>query len=254
MQQDVTNKKRRYRLLEKDLKSVNDELLLSINFLKIHSKKLLALTKGIDNVGDNPKAVIFNFSKYQLIKKEESILYKVLQSAIPPTEIEYTDFILPFELLYRDIKSEEVPSENLKILKAKFLGIATSSYAKIKSCRIRSNLSNDEAKPLKNLTKQKDIVIQKPHNGNTVVILDKESYIEKMKELLGDTNKFEGLEISLDKHLNFVINSQDKIKNILLLDSALGFYMVKLRYTSLSLAIVHLLDQHLSLLTHYRVS
>ena len=75
-----------------------------------------------------------------------------------------------------------------------------------------------------------------------------------MKELLGDTNKFEGLEISLDKHLNFVINSQDKIKNILLLDSALGFYMVKLRYTSLSLAIVHLLDQHLSLLTHYRVS
>ena len=36
-----------------------------------------------------------------------------------------------------------------------------------------------------------------------------------MKELLSDTSKFECLEISPDKHLNFVINSQDKIQNIL---------------------------------------
>ena len=65
-----------------------------------------------------------------------------------------------------------------------------------------------------NKTKQKDI-IQNADKGNTVVILDKESYIEKMKELLCDTSKFECLEIAPDKHLNFVINSQDKIKNIL---------------------------------------
>ena len=36
-----------------------------------------------------------------------------------------------------------------------------------------------------------------------------------MKELLGDTSKFECLEIPPHKHLNFVINSQDKTKNIL---------------------------------------
>ena len=112
------------------------------------------------------------------------------------------------------IKSEEVPSENLKILKNKLLDTATSSYAKIKRCRIKSNLSIDEAKALKNLTKQKDIIIQKADKGNNVVILGKESYIEKVKELLSDTSKFERLEILPDKHLNFVINSQDKIKNI----------------------------------------
>ena len=83
--------------------------------------------------------------------------------------------MLPFELLYRDIKSEEVPSEKLKILKNKLLDTATSSYAKIKRCRIKSNLSIDEAKALKNLTKQKDIIIQKADKGNNVVILDKES-------------------------------------------------------------------------------
>ena len=84
------------------------------SYQKIHSKKLLALTKGINNVGQDPKTVIFNFSKYKLTKQEKSFLSKGLQFAIPPTEIEYTDFLLPFELLYRDIKSEEVPSENLK--------------------------------------------------------------------------------------------------------------------------------------------
>ena len=36
-----------------------------------------------------------------------------------------------------------------------------------------------------------------------------------MKELLSDTSKFECLEIPQDKHLKSVINSQDKIKNVL---------------------------------------
>ena len=149
---------------------------------KIHNKKLLALTKGISNVGHDPKAVIFNFSKYMLTKQEEYLLSKGLRFAIPPTEIEYTDFMLPFELLYRDIKSEEVPNENLKILENKLLDTATSSYAKIESYKIRPNFSSDEAKALKNLTKRKGIIIQKVDKGNTVVILDKESYIKKMKK------------------------------------------------------------------------
>ena len=152
------------------------------------------------------------------------------------------------------------------------LDTAISSYAKIKSRRIRSNISRDEAKALKNLTKQKDIMKQKADKGNTVFILDEEPYIEKMKELLGDTSKFECLEIPPNKHLNFVINSHDKIKSILkslhekesltdllykknrLLDAALVFNMAKLRYTDLSLTIVHVLDQYLTLLIHHRIS
>ena len=59
--------------------------------------------------------------------------------------------MLPFELLYRDIKSEEVPSENLNNLKNKWLDTTTFSYAEIKSCKIKSNLSSDEVKALRNL-------------------------------------------------------------------------------------------------------
>ena len=110
------NKKLRYRLLQKDLKSVKDELSLTINLFnynhvcnlflvkndkslrshqEVHSKNLLALTKGISNVGHDPKTRSFNFSKYKLTKQEESLLSKGLQFAIPSTEIEYTDFMLP---------------------------------------------------------------------------------------------------------------------------------------------------------------
>ena len=48
--------------------------------------------------------------------------------------------MLPLELLYRGIKSEKIPRENLNILKIKLLDAATSSYAKIKRSRIKLNL------------------------------------------------------------------------------------------------------------------
>ena len=48
--------------------------------------------------------------------------------------------MLSLELLYRGIKSEEIPRENLNILKIKLLDAATSSYAKIKSSRIMLHL------------------------------------------------------------------------------------------------------------------
>ena len=118
---------------------MKDELLLSINLLDYnlvcnlfqvkndkcldshqqiqHSKELLALTKDINKVRHNPKIVIFNFSNYNRIKQKETLLSKGLQFANPPTEIEHIYFILPFELLHRDIKSEEVHGENLNILR-----------------------------------------------------------------------------------------------------------------------------------------
>ena len=128
-----------------------------------------------------------------------------------------------------------------------------------------SNFSSDETKVLRNLTKQKDviIVILIYFSYIIVIILDKESsFTEKIKKLLCDTSKFERLEIPPDKYFNFVINSKDKIKNIFksfhdkesLTDMLPGFYMTKLRYTSLSLTIFHLLDLYLMLLIHHRIS
>ena len=97
---------------------------------------------------------------------------------------------------------EDVPTKNLNILKNTLLDTVTSPYAKIKSWRIKSNVSTDEARALRNLTRQKDDIIQKADKGTTIVILDKKSYIEKMKELLGDISKSEPLEIPPDKYFS----------------------------------------------------
>ena len=65
--------------------------------------------------------------------------------AIPPTEIEYKDIMLPFELLYKDNKPEEVPSGNIHILKNKLLNSA--SLKVIKSCGIKQILVVMRQKP-----------------------------------------------------------------------------------------------------------
>ena len=55
----------------------------------------------------------------------------------------------------------------------------------------QQNLSKEEVVALTNLSKNKDIVIQKSGNGNYVVIVDKGTYIKRMKRLLSDQRKFE---------------------------------------------------------------
>ena len=82
----------------KNLKSVKDELLLSKNLFdynhvcnlflvkndkslpshqKKQSKKQLALTKGVNNLGDSANTITFNFlNSYKFTKPEESLLSK----------------------------------------------------------------------------------------------------------------------------------------------------------------------------------
>ena len=46
---------------------------------------------------------------------------------------------------------------------------------------------------LRNLRKNKDIVITKPDKGNGVVILDQKLYNNAIEEMISDTSKFEKL-------------------------------------------------------------
>ena len=59
-----------------------------------------------------------------------------------------------------------------------------------------------------------DIIIQKADKGNTVVIIDKDAYKAKMKSLISDPSKFKKLDIQNDKHLNFILDKEKKLKDI----------------------------------------
>ena len=92
---------------------------------------------------------------------------------------------------------------------------AFTSYNFFERKRPVSNLSEAEFNALENLTKNKNLVIQKADKGDTVVIINKNDYKTKIKNILCDSTKFKKLEFGDNKQLNFLINSEKKLKDII---------------------------------------
>ena len=115
--------------------------------------------------------------------------------------------MLPFELLFRDIKNTDLSIPQTKAVKSKILDTAFSSFDSFNNNKMRSNLSKKELKALHNLRKQKHLVIQNADKGNT----EKNAYINKMKEIISNTTKFEQINIEQHKQLNFLLKSEKKV-------------------------------------------
>ena len=192
----------------------NDKAILK--YKPIQNKKLTNLrVTTLENSSHDPDKVIYNFSDYKLTESEKSVLCKGLEFAIPPSKLEYADFMLPFELLFRDIKNSDLSIPQTKAVKSKILDTAFSSFDSFNNNKMRSNLSKEELKGLHNLRKQKHLVIQKADKGNTVVITEKNAYINRMKEIISDTTKFEQINIEQDKQLNILLKSEKKVIDLI---------------------------------------
>ena len=63
------------------------------------------------------------------------------------------------------------------------------SSCKITGKTLEKNLSKEEFDALKSLLENKDVIVQKPDKGNTVVILNRKDYVCKMKNILNDKSK-----------------------------------------------------------------
>ena len=125
----------------------------------IHSKKLFNLGLEVSKVSHDPDSIIFNGSFYNLSKSEKSLLCKGLNFSIPPDKIEYSDYLLPSELLYRDIKDLDLPNEKANFLKVKIKDCALSSFKLYYERGAVSSLNKDEIFALKTLSKNKDLII-----------------------------------------------------------------------------------------------
>ena len=80
---------------------------------------------------------------------------------------------------------------------------------------VELNITPEELKALKNLSSRKDIIIQKPDKGNSIVILKKTDYTERMTERLSDIDKFKKLNIKPGKELNLLLKHVDKLVSLL---------------------------------------
>ena len=126
----------------------------------------------------NPNQIIHHFSSYQLSEIEKSLLCKGLNFALTPKKLKFENYLLPFELLFRNICDENQRNESILHLKSKIKDVGLSSFRLYNKKDHRfENLSEEEYQAFLSLSKNNAIIIQKADKGNTVVLLDKSSYI-----------------------------------------------------------------------------
>ena len=149
---------------------------LKINNLKLKSnivvqqKKFCNLLKEKRST-QNPERVIFNFSKYVLSDCGKSLLTKGLNFSIHCKKLDCADYLVQFELFFRDIRNLDILSDDdLDFVKAKLKETALSSY---RSCNnnIPQDLSKEESIALQNLSKNKYLIIPKSDKDNSVVFV-----------------------------------------------------------------------------------
>ena len=160
-----------------------------------------------DKEKNDPDQVIHNFSSYVLSDEEKSLLSKGLNFSIPPKKLNFADHMTPFETLYKDVKGCDVSRHKLDLLKIDLKKVAYSSFSRYNFLK-ELNLSQPEYDALRNLSSNKDIVIHKSDKGNSVVIVNREAYLQRMQEMVDDVSKFEKIPVKEGKDYNFMVREK----------------------------------------------
>ncbi|XP_057298506.1 uncharacterized protein LOC130629365 [Hydractinia symbiolongicarpus] len=160
----------------------NDRILAAND--ETQKKKLFNL--GLQSVPTkhDPDRVIHNFSSHILSEADKSLLARGLNYAIPPSKVEYADYMVSFEKLYRNVKSMEMSSETRDLLKSRMKDCAISSFESYNSSKKPKNLSDEELEAL-------------------------------FSDILNDTAKFAKVKCDKEKELNFIINQEKKVTAVL---------------------------------------
>ena len=119
-------------------------------------------------------------------------------------------------MLFRDIKPKSESSLDLASIKVSLQDTAFTSYSGFnKDNSPPFNLSKNESEPLCKLKNENNLVFQKVKKYNTTFILDKDSYLKPVETLLKDSSKFKNIPVAPDKDLNYVINSEKRVTDLL---------------------------------------
>ena len=133
----------------------------------------------------------------------------------PPDKLESSDYLLPFELLYCDIKDLDLLNEKTNFLNAKIKDCALSSFKLYNEKGGVSSLNKDENSALKTLSKNNGLIIQKSDNGISIVLINKSDYFHKIYNIILDSKKFMKSSAVDEKHFNFIIGIKKKLTNLL---------------------------------------
>ena len=130
---------------------------------------------------------ITKLTQHELSQEESDLLKAGLYISIQQNKIRKSEIFTTFEKIHRSFLNT-FKSEETKIqIKVHLSYLANSYFYNYKPFpRILR-----QHRVLRNLRKNKDIVITKPDKGNEVVILDRKLYHKAIEEIISDTSKFE---------------------------------------------------------------
>ena len=109
----------------------------------IQDRKIIGLIKG-KGKGIDPENVIFNFSSYVLSDNDKSLLSKGLNFSLPNKKVEISEYLCPFELLYREVSDFSKDSSDKELLKSKLKELSLCSHCRLKYNVLEENLSKKE--------------------------------------------------------------------------------------------------------------
>ena len=185
-----------------------------------HDKKLFNLMNDVSSNTLDSDKIIHNFSSYMLSDVEKSLLRKGLNFTIRPNKLNYADYCINFELLFRDVLTLKMDDKaNEDLLKTKLKELALSSFYHFNNHAQEDNsLSSSEFSALESLAKKRDLIIQKSDKGNSIVLIDKIVYCERMEQIVSDSNKFLVLSPNIIKEgceLQYIDKHEEKVRSFL---------------------------------------
>ena len=137
-------------------------------------------------------------------------MHEGLNSAKLPKSTKYSDYLLLFKLLFKDINSLNFSGFDKECVKSR-LRVVPIHLSKISD----KNLPDEGIKALKNLIENNDMVIQKADKGKTIMILIKNNYISRLNRILDDSSKFTRLHLEEGKVLNHIFHTEQRIIDLL---------------------------------------
>ncbi|MGL4226872.1 MAG: reverse transcriptase domain-containing protein, partial [Rickettsia sp.] len=175
-----------------------------------------------------PSDVIFNFSSRILSDKEKFLLSLGLDFRLPNVKLNFASFFLPFEKMFSSISS--LPAHiNLDGFRFALKNIAYKGYSTLNKKSWLPFLKDKDFALLRNLAKDKNLVVSRPDKGRGVVLMDRDNYVSKMNSILSDETKFAKIG---PPSFGLIFKLEDKINRWLkqLLD---GFFLTQASYQSL---------------------
>ena len=145
---------------------------------------------------------------------EKIILAKGSTYVLAPTKLNYGDYMAPLELFYREIWKLSIEDHEIEKVKTEIKKEAYSSFDNYNFWN-ELNISKEEFLALKDLSRNKDIILQKADKGNSVVLVNKADYTKRIKELLSDVGKFKEITVEPGNEINLLLQHEGKLTEFL---------------------------------------